>query len=51
MVKSPFPSVSLAASRYDPVNPSLAIGNSDLPFGVALDDSAEKSSFSPNGTG
>jgi len=51
MVKSPFPSVSLDASRYDPLNPVLVIGNSDLAFGVAFDDSAEKSSIYPNVTG
>ena len=51
MVKSPFPSVSLAASRYVLSIPVLCIGNRDLLFGVAFDDSTEKSSITPNGTG
>jgi hypothetical protein len=51
MVKSPLPSVSDAASRYDPLIPVLCIGKMDLLFGVFLDVSSEKSSFSPNGTG
>ena len=38
MVRSPAPSVSVAASRADVIPPSC-IGNIDLPFGVALVDS------------
>ena len=51
MVKSPLPSVSDAASRAVDSIPVSCIGNSDLPFGVFFDDSAEKSSITPNGTG
>ena len=50
MVKSPFPNVSVAASRYD-VIPVACTGYSDLPFGVVLAVSAGKSLIVPNGTG
>ena len=50
MVKSPFPSVSVEASRADVIAP-LCSGNTDLPFGVPLEVSAAKSLIVPNGTG
>ena len=50
IVRSPLPSVSVAASNGDVIAP-LWSGNSDLPFGVALEDSAGKSLIVPNGTG
>ena len=40
IVRSPLPSVSVAASNGDVIAP-LWSGNSDLPFGVALEDSIE----------
>ena len=51
MVRSPDPSVSVAASSTLSVIPVAWIGKSDLPFGVFLEVSAAKSDTVPNGTG
>jgi hypothetical protein len=50
MVKSPAPTVSVAASRAEVIAPPCS-GNNALPFGVDLEDSDAKSLTVPNGTG
>ena len=50
MVRSPEPIVSVESASA-PEIPPLCIGNMDLPFGVPLLDSVEKSPTVPNGTG
>ena len=49
MVKSPLPSVSVPASNVP--SETVWIGNTDLPLGVAFEDSVLKSPPVPNGTG
>ena len=50
MVKSPEPIVSVESASASLI-PPLWIGNRDLPFGVPLLPSVEKSPTVPNGTG